>query len=161
MAVALSGTAVGDINKAPQVYQSQIQMSSFGPYAATQADVNVPLFAVRRPIVIESIDVICGVKPSVGSNFNVFRRINGTDTAVSDAVTAARKIITTFDLNTLTNKTITNLPLAQADTSSSDTTQKYDNNVLQPGDSVVLDFATTTAMADLFVMIRWRYQDIT
>lgn len=143
---------------------------TFGPFAATQADLILPFLANRR-LVIDQVIVNTRVIPSVASNFNLFRRIQtinstngGTgsgslcgrtlttqtgDTTVASTVTAARSVITQFDLNTLVINTPTVLPLKTG------TDGRFSNNVLEPGDQLVADFATTTAMADMYITVRY------
>lgn len=118
------------------------QYATFGPYAATQADTILPFVAIE-PVHIGKVSLITRVKPSVASNFNLLAR-TVADAAVSDTVTAARKVITTVDLNTLTNLTQSNAVVST------------DYNQLDPGDSLVADFATTTAMADFYVTIAYQ-----
>lgn len=118
------------------------QYATFGPYAATQADTILP-FAPIESVHIGKVQLLTRVKPSVGSNFNLLIR-TAADAAVSDTVTAARKVITTFDLNTLSNLSPTNAVVST------------DYNRMDPGETLVADFATTTAMADFYITIAYR-----
>jgi len=144
----------GDINRLPSnANKSSIKEITFGPFDATAADQILPIGAVKGPIVLERISCQAVTKPNTGSNMNIMRRIPGTDGSIANTVTAARKIITTLDLNTLTNNTLTNLPFAL-------TSNVPDHNVISPGEQIIVDFATTTAMDDLFITITYRDQEL-
>lgn len=146
------GTA--DINRLPSNENKRgIKEITFGPFDAAAADQILPLFPRSKPIIIEKIACSAVTKPSVGSNLNILRRLPVTDGSIANTVTAARKIITTFDLNTLTNNVQTDLPLAT-------TSSVPDHNVIAQGEQVILDFATTTNMDDLFITITYRDAEI-
>lgn len=114
----------------------------FGPYAAAQADLILP-FVASKKFIIDEVLLFCTTKPSVGSNFNLFRGAVG-DTDVAGIVSGAQDVIAQVDLNTLTNFT----PTAA--------TVQSDNNLLLAGDVLVADFATTTNMAGFFIVVRGR-----
>jgi len=146
MAVAVSGTL--DINRKP-AQNWEYRYWTAGMYQATQADVDLNLCA-DRPIVVEQMYIIMAVKPSVGSNFTVWYRLGGTDLSAAAVVTAARKVTTTVDLNTVTALVLTKLAFDTADGG----VPNY--NIIQPGDSYLLDFATTTSMVDFKLIVRYR-----
>lgn len=127
--------------------------STFGPYEATQADVEANLMS-DRPMVIDDIFFIMAVKPSVASNFNIFKRYGGTDLSVAAVVTAARKVIDTYDLNAGTALVLTKFVKAV------DGSSVPDHNIIPPGDSLVFDFATTTAMVNLKIIVKWRFLEL-
>lgn len=122
------------------------QTFTFGPYQATQADTILPFYA-RELMQIKSVSVVARTKPSVASNFNLFaRQQGGSDATIANSVSQARNVCAQFDLNTLTDNTVQDLTV----------TPGTHFTYLQPGDSLVADFATTTSMADLYITVQMR-----
>lgn len=159
MAVALSGTENAVLLTDVSLPGKQVRSLSFGAYAAATSSPIQTNFVFDRAAIIDKVQVIVGTKPSTsGANLDIYRRIHGTDGTTAAAVSAARKVITTKDLNGLTNLTLTDCPLAQADRSGGDTTQKCDNNYINPGESLVFALTgTQTALVDLFILVSYRY----
>lgn len=116
----------------------------FGPYTSNaQADHILP-FVSDKAVIIDKVHLYATTKPSVGSNFTIYRGASG-DTDVAGIISAGLDVTATKDLNTLTNFT------------RFDATVQSDNNLLLAGDVLVADFgADTSNMAGFFIVVKGR-----
>lgn len=148
--MATSGTS--DIRRQPSNIV-KYNYTTFGPFEATQGDVDLALMS-DRPIVVDDIFYIMAVKPSVGSNVNIWKRLGGTDLSIAAVVTAARAVVTAIDINVLAALVLRKFTLAV------DGSGVPDHNIISPGDSLVLDFATTTAMVNFKLIVKWHFLEL-
>ena len=144
----MAGEAVKTIAQSPDIFQYK----TFGPYAAADlsADLILP-FLCPDYVVIDQVSYSYTVVGGASAAVRLYRGVPTASTEVTTAhvITAARDITSAMDL--------TAAVCVLRDATISVTSSVPDNNILNPGNIIVLDQSGTLgSLAGLLITIRYR-----